>query len=322
MDDVALRTPDEAGSDAIRPRVRGAHAAPKGSKPEKLSRSERRAQDTASDAELPNGSVAGSVAGSVNGASDGSPSGAGGASTKKVKSGRHRRILPERPFWQELPILLVVAVVVAYVVKTFLLQVFFIPSGSMENTLRINDRVLVDKLSFDIREIKRGEILVFNAEGVLAPEGSVAVEPTNPVARTVRSFGSAIGLAPSTETDYIKRVIGLPGDRVKCCDAEGRMTINGVPLAETSYLFPGDVPSTTQFDVVVPEGKMWVMGDHRSASADSRSRIGSPGGGFVPIDRVVGRAFVVSWPFDNIKRLSIPDTFKQSLIEEQKGTNQ
>jgi signal peptidase I len=310
MDDVALRTPDEAGSDAIRPRVRGAHAAPKGSKPEKLSRSERRAQAKARADAAPNGS------------SNGSSNGSGGGSGKKATSGRHRRILPDRPFWQELPILLVVAVVVAYIVKTFLLQVFFIPSGSMENTLRINDRVLVDKLSFDLRDIKRGEILVFNAEGVLAPEGSVVAEPTNPVARTFRSFTSAIGLAPSNETDYIKRVIGLPGDRVKCCDAQGRMSINDVPLEESSYLFPGDVPSTSQFDVVVPEGKLWVMGDHRSASADSRSRIGAPGGGFVPIDRVVGRAFVVSWPFENIKRLSIPDTFKQSLIEEQQGTSQ
>jgi len=282
MDDVALRAPDEAGSVEDRPRVRGAHAAPKGVKPERIPKSERVDPD--------------------------------------AKAGRHRRIMPERPFWVELPILLVVAIVVAYIVKSFLLQVFYIPSGSMENTLRINDRVLVDKLSYDLRDIKRGEIIVFNAEGVLAPEGAVVTESVNPVSRTVRSFASAIGLAPSSETDYIKRVIGLPGDRVKCCDAQGKMTVNGVPLEETAYLFPGDSPSTAQFDVVVPEGKLWVMGDHRSASADSRSRIGSPGGGFVPIDRVRGRAFVVSWPFDHLKRLSVPDTFKQSLIDEQKGT--
>jgi signal peptidase I len=285
MDNLALRATDEAGSTEIRPRSRGAHAAPKGAKPAPKPGRTRSKGD-------------------------------------KKESGRHRRLLPERPFWKELPILIVVAIVVAWVVKSFLLQVFFIPSGSMENTLRINDRVLVDKLSYDFRDIKRGEIVVFNADGVLAPENSVVVEPANPVSRAVRTFASAIGLAPSSETDYIKRVIGLPGDRVTCCDDQGRMSVNGVPLDETAYLFPGDAPSALKFDVTVPDDRLWVMGDHRSASQDSRSKIGAGGGGFIPVDRVVGRAFVITWPFDNISRLTVPETFDQPLIDQQKGTTQ
>jgi signal peptidase I len=223
--------------------------------------------------------------------------------------------------WVELPVLLVVAVVAAFLVKTFLLQVFFIPSVSMEQTLLVNDRVLVDKLTYDFRDIKRGQVVVFDAAGVLAPDTAVqAASGGNVVERGLRSFAGALGLSQGNETDYIKRVIGLPGDRVACCDAQGRLTVNGVPLDEGAYLFPGDVPSTSQFDVVVPADRLWVMGDHRSASADSRSRIGSPGGGFVPIDRVVGRAFVRTWPVDRIGRLPVPDTFDQPAIEQNRGT--
>ena len=231
--------------------------------------------------------------------------------------GRHRRLLPNRPFWQELPILIVVALVVAFVVKTFLLQAFFIPSGSMENTLAIGDRVLVDKISYRFTDIERGDIVVFDASGVLAPEETVVAKPTNPVSKVVRGAASAVGLAPGGETDYIKRVIGLPGDRVACCDDQGRLTVNGVALDEQSYLYPGNPPSTVKFDVVVPQDRLWVMGDHRSASADSRSRIGAPGGGFVPVDRVVGRAFGVTWPFKDAKLLRVPATFKQSGINDQ-----
>jgi signal peptidase I len=284
MDEIAFSAPTlEVGSLTDRPRERVSHRAPKGAaKPERTGRKRKSGK----------------------------------------RNGRHRRIMPDRPFWQELPILIIVAFVAAYLVKTFLLQVFFIPSISMENTLLVKDRVLVDKLTGNFRDIKRGEVIVFNAEGVLAPEGASAAPPasTNLVSRTASTLAGALGLAQSNETDYIKRVIGLPGDRVACCDDQGRMTVNGVPLDETAYLFPGDQPSASNFDVVVPEGKLWVMGDHRSQSADSRSRIGAPGGGFVPIDRVVGRAFVRTWPVSRVGSLPIPDTLKQPAIEQNRGT--
>jgi len=235
-------------------------------------------------------------------------------SASRSRSGRHRRLLPNRPFWQELPILIVIALVAAYLVKTFVFQVFFIPSGSMENTLRINDRVLVDKVSYQFRDLRRGEIVVFNADGVLAPENAPVQPAPNFLVAAIRGIQGTFGLGQNSETDYIKRVIGVGGDRVQCCDAQNRLTVNGVALEESAYLFPGDAPSLTRFDVVVPAGKMWVMGDHRSASADSRSRIGAPGGGFVPTDRVIGRAFAVSWPWRSVRRLSIPETFKQGSL--------
>jgi signal peptidase I len=216
-----------------------------------------------------------------------------------------------------LPVLIIIAVVAAYVVKTFLLQVFFIPSESMENTLLVSDRVLVDKVTGGFSDVQRGQIVVFDADGVLVAPGEVPV-PTERslIQRGADAVGGALGLSQTAETDFIKRVIGLPGDRVACCDEQGRVTVNGVPLDESAYLFPGDAPSLTTFDVVVPADRMWVMGDHRSASQDSRSRIGAPGGGFVPLDRIVGRAFVRTWPLDRIGTLPVPDTFDQPAIDE------
>ncbi|NHC45547.1 signal peptidase I [Motilibacter aurantiacus] len=188
-----------------------------------------------------------------------------------------------------------IALVLAMLVKAFLVQAFYIPSGSMENTLRIGDRVLVEKLSYRFGEIERGDVLVFNGVDSFTPEVELD-EPTNPLVRGARALGGVVGLAPPDERDFIKRVIGLPGDRVVCCDAAGRITVDGLPLEEESYLYPGDNPSDRAFDVTVPEGRLWVLGDHRSASADSRQHMGEPGGGFVPVDRVIGRAFAVVWP--------------------------
>lgn len=282
----------EAGAPEVRPQERVSHRAPRGARGKGVSASR-----------------------------PGNPT-AGDSSKGRAKRGRHRRIMPERPFWQELPILIIVAFLAAFLVKTFLLQVFFIPSISMENTLLVKDRVLVDKFTGGFSDIERGEVIVFNAEGVLAPEGAPSPPASgNVISRAGSSLAGVLGLSQSNETDYIKRVIGLPGDRVACCDAEGRMTVNGIPLNESSYLFPGDQPSATTFDVVVPEGKLWVMGDHRSQSADSRSRIGAPGGGFVPVDRVIGRAFVRTWPVSRLGTLPIPDTFKQPAIDEAQGAS-
>ncbi|MEV7012323.1 signal peptidase I [Streptosporangium sp. NPDC051022] len=215
-------------------------------------------------------------------------------------------------FWRELPIMIVVALLLALLIKTFIVQAFYIPSGSMENTLQINDRVLVNKLVYHVRDIERGDIVVF--AGVDSWKGEVDFEePTNPVSSFLRWTGTLFGLVPG-ERDYIKRVIGVAGDKVKCCDAQGRITVNGVPLDEKGYLFPGNKPSDDPFEITVPAGRLWVMGDHRGASSDSRAHQGDPGGGAIPADQVIGRAFVIVWPFAHASILSIPDTFSQPAL--------
>jgi signal peptidase I len=195
-------------------------------------------------------------------------------------------------FWRELPILLVVAIIVAVTVRAFVLQTFFIPSESMEHTLNINDRVLVNKLVYDFRDPYRGEIVVFKAP----------VEwRSNP-----------------SEVDFIKRVIGVGGDHVVCCDDQARLTINGVALEET-YLYrngfgEADPASQDDFDVVVPNGRLWVMGDHRSHSGDSREQYSKHGDvvrATITADSVIGRAFVLFWPLGRADWLTVPDTFAQ-----------
>ncbi|SNS66208.1 signal peptidase I [Streptosporangium subroseum] len=216
-------------------------------------------------------------------------------------------------FWKELPVLVVVALVLALIIKTFVIQAFYIPSESMENTLLVNDRVLVNKPVYRIRDIERGDVVVFS--GVESWDGEVQFEePSNPVAGFFRWVGTAFGVVPG-EKDYIKRVIGVAGDTVKCCDAQGRVTVNGVPLDEKSYLYPGDKPSTSEFEIKVPADRLWVMGDHRSVSLDSRSHQGDPGGGTIPVDKVIGRAFVIVWPFSRATILPIPDTFSQPALK-------
>ncbi|RKS77351.1 signal peptidase I [Motilibacter peucedani] len=223
------------------------------------------------------------------------------------RSHRRRGFLPVVPSWAELPVLVGLALVLAMVVKAFLVQAFYIPSGSMEDTLRVGDRVLVDKVSYRFGDIHRGDIVVFNGVDSFTSEVDVE-ESGNPVARAVREVGSWVGVAQPSERDFIKRVIGVPGDHV-VADGHGKVVVNGVPLEETSYLFPGDAPSDRAFDVTVPAGKLWVMGDHRSESADSREHMGDPGGGYVPEDKVIGKAFVVVWPFGHWDTLGTPKTF-------------
>ena len=214
------------------------------------------------------------------------------------------------PAWLEFPLLIVGAFLVAFLVKTFLVQAFYIPSGSMEDTLQVGDRVLVNKVVYHLRPIERGDVIVFDGTGSFVT-GDVVEPDVGPLQAILRGLGEIVGLAPPRDTDFIKRVIGVGGDRVVCCDADGRITVNGVPLDEEAYLYRKNPPSKQPFDVVVPEGKLWVMGDHRSASADSRSHMGEPGGGFVPVDKVIGRAFAVVWPIGNAQLLEIPATFEQ-----------
>ena len=231
----------------------------------------------------------------------GRPAPAGQQSGKRSKG---------RSWWIELPILLAFALVLALLIKTFVVQAFFIPSSSMENTLEIGDKVLVNKMIYDFRGIHRGDIVVFNGEGSWDP---VTSQSTPPLERLWNAISGLFGTAPGVH-DYIKRVIGVPGDHVACCDARGRITVNGVPLNEKSYLYPGDAPSTIRFNITVPPGRLWVMGDHRSVSFDSRGHQQDPGNGTVPEDRVVGRAFVIVAPVSRWRVLPIPATFEQPQL--------
>jgi signal peptidase I len=223
---------------------------------------------------------------------------------RKVKRRRRRSVM------KEIPLLVGVAVLIALVLKTFLVQAFVIPSGSMEQTIRIGDRVLVDKLTpWFGAQPRRGDVVVFRDPGGWL-QGEQAPAKEDPVVvKQIKEGLTFIGLLPSDdEKDLIKRVVGVGGDRVRCCDAQGRVTVNGVPLDE-DYLNPGDAPSTIRFDVTVPEGRLWVMGDHRSNSADSRVHRDREYGGTVSEDQVVGRAVVIAWPFGHWSTLAEPDTY-------------
>jgi signal peptidase I len=222
----------------------------------------------------------------------------------------------EMPLWQELPLLLVVAFCLAVLIRTFLVQAFYIPSGSMQKTLELKDRVLVNKVVYDMRDPLRGEIVVFRGTDNWAPE-----QPSEPVsnefaAKLGRTIGDLVGVSRPGERDFIKRVIGLPGDKVACCDDQGRITVNGVGIDE-AYIadgynsdlsqppIAGQCTSRKFAEITIPAGQMFVMGDHRAVSQDARCQ------GPVPIENVIGRAFVVVWPTDRFKSLDVPDVWKQ-----------
>ncbi|MGF1428565.1 signal peptidase I [Kitasatospora sp. LaBMicrA B282] len=211
-----------------------------------------------------------------------------------------------RSLLRELPLIAGVALLLALTLKTFFVQVFVIPSGSMEQTIRIGDRVLVDKFTpwFGATP-QRGDVVVFKDPGGWL-EGSPSADRSGPVGRAIKNAFSFVGLLPSSnEQDLIKRVIGVGGDTVACCDAQGRVTVNGTPIDEP-YLAPGNPPSRIPFQVTVPPGHLWVMGDHRDLSADSRYHMNGPGQGTVPVDDVIGRAFMIGWPLDRLHGLSRP----------------
>ena len=222
--------------------------------------------------------------------------------------GRAKGAKRARSFWRDLVIIVIAALVLTIVLKAFVVQVFAIPSGSMENTLQPGDRVLVNKLVYRFRDIARGDVVVFSGQGSWGPDAPPP--PGNPLVRFWDGVTNLVGIS-APGTDYIKRVIGVPGDHVACCDA-GRVTVNGVPLSEQSYVHPDDVPSQVVFSVTVPPGRLWVLGDNRANSDDSRYRRDDPGSGTIPESAVVGRAFVIIWPPSRIGDLPIPGTFGQA----------
>ena len=212
---------------------------------------------------------------------------------------------------RELPVLLLVAFVLALVVKTFFVQAFFIPSGSMEETLHgctgcTGDRVLVNKVPYWFGEPEPGDIVVFKGPDTWTPEVDVA-EPGNWLTGGLLWLGRTVGVAPPSEDDFVKRVIAVEGQTVECCDAEGRVLVDGEPLDEP-YIFENTPIESRAFPkVTVPEGRLWVMGDHRSASADSKQHMGDRYSGTVGVDDVIGKAALIVWPVSRFTVLDSPD---------------
>ncbi|QMU72327.1 signal peptidase I [Streptacidiphilus sp. P02-A3a] len=225
----------------------------------------------------------------------------------------------QRSFWKELPILIVVALVLALLIKTFLVQAFSIPSGSMENTLQIGDRVLVDKLTPHFGDKpSRGEVVVFHDPGNWLADEPNTAQSNNSFIRGIQDALSWIGLMPAAnEKDLIKRVIAVGGDTVSC-QGTGPVYVNGKALTEP-YIYPGATPCGDKNfgPFKVPANSIWVMGDHRNDSLDSRYHMDEPGGGSVPDSDVVGRAILVAWPVSHWSTLPIPSTFDQSGIGNQ-----
>jgi len=202
------------------------------------------------------------------------------------------------------------ALLISFLIKSFFLRSFYIPSGSMFDTLQINDRIVVNELVPNIVPLKRGDVVVFKDPGGWL-SFKPAKKPTTPLGQVSEWLLSVTGLsAPDNDQHLVKRVIGIGGDHVVCCDANKHITINGKAIVEP-YVAKGSDASRTDFDVTVPKGSFWVMGDHRGNSEDSRYHPDTPGRGFVDSKYVVGRAFIISWPFSHIKWLDdFADVFK------------
>jgi signal peptidase I len=209
---------------------------------------------------------------------------------------------------REFPILVIVALAVSLLIKTLLVQFFFIPSGSMENTLQVQDRVAVNKLPFISKNINRGDVVVFRDPANWLPEPYSGDE--NRIVAKIKEGLVLVGVLPNPAKQYlVKRVIGVAGDRVICCSKSGKLTINGKEATEP-YIFAGNKVSEMDFNITVPEDKIWVMGDHRSASADSRYHQDDVNNGFVPVSRITGRAYAIIWPIKNIGIISSQNPIK------------
>lgn len=213
---------------------------------------------------------------------------------------------PKRGFWiflRDVLVIIVIAALVSFLVKSFVVRSFYIPSASMEKTLMVDDRILVDELTPHWTGYERGDVVVF-----ADPGGWLPVQPEEPagpvVLEWIDGLLTLIGLSSSDSEDHlVKRLIGLPGDHVVCCNSLGQITINDAPVDELSYLnLPeGDTAASNEpFDVTVPEDSLWVLGDNRDRSQDARAHQDLPSGGFVPLDNVVGKAFFTTWPLSRL----------------------
>ena len=225
------------------------------------------------------------------------------ASGRPPRSGRRRR----PTFWRELPVLIVVALVLTFLIQTFLAKVYVIPSGSMETTLQgctgcVNDRVLVDKVTYRFREPAPGDVVVFRGPDTWRNSEFTVEETANPVLRALQGLGSLIGLAPPDEKDFVKRVVATGGQTVACCDPRNRVLVDGQPLDEPYiYYLPeaGPARQAPFGPVTVPTGQLWVMGDSRNNSADSRV----PGHGAIPTDAVIGQVRLIVMPFSRFRTI-------------------
>ena len=227
--------------------------------------------------------------------------------------GRRRRETDGgRGSWlRELPVLLLVALVLAVLVKTFLVEAFFIPSGSMERTLHgcpgcTADKVLVTKPPYWFSDPEPGDVVVFRAPDTWEPEVA-AEEPGNPFSAALLWVGRAIGVAPPADDDLVKRVVAVGGQTVQCCDAQGRVTVDGEPLDEPYIFEPTPLGERAFGPVTVPEGRLFVMGDHRAISADSTRHLRDRYGGTIAVDDVVGKVSMIVWPLDRFGFVDDPD---------------
>jgi signal peptidase I len=244
---------------------------------------------------------------------------------------------PARSFLHELPFLVVLALLLTLGLRYFVVQAFYIPSNSMERTLMVGDRVLVNKVPYIYRDPHRGEIVVFNGLDNF-DEGVTITQPTNPIGKVLHKISSTIGLGAPDEKDYIKRVIGVAGDRVMCCDDSGRVVVtpaSGKPSSlDEPYVFENDSSGIRYFcdaitkgspadskscppgavGILVPKGRLWVMGDHRADSADSRYHVTDANHGTVPVSKVIGKAAAVVYPLGHWGSLRVPGTFKHVAL--------
>lgn len=242
--------------------------------------------------------------------SDETPVGTSAQSEPDPERGRPKR----GSFLRELPVLLVIAVVLALLINTFLVKAFFIPSGSMERTLHgcpgcSGDRVLVNKVTYRLGDPQSGDIVVFKGPESWAPETAI-VEPSNPLQKAARAVASTFGVATPGEKDFVKRVVAVGGQTVQCCDDQGRVTVDDRPLDEPYvYVTDPEYRSTPFGPVTVPAGRLWLMGDHRDQSADSRAHITDADQGTVATDDVIGKAFVIIWPVSRWDTLGTPPDY-------------
>lgn len=213
---------------------------------------------------------------------------------------------------RDIAVIVVIALVASWGVRTFLVRSFYVPSASMETTLMINDRIIVNDLYPEVFALQRGDVVVFEDPGGWLSESERQQSAGgNLIAEALSWIAGVIGFGSGDTSGFlVKRIIGMPGDQVECCDAAGRLMVNGVAIDET-YVPEGVAPSETEFSVTVPADSLWVMGDNRSNSADSRANVDGPSHGFVPVSDVVGRAVAISWPVSRWRSLSnYPEVFE------------